>query len=81
MAQVLHQSRMREVWGPQWFIFRGWEGACACVALSPGRSQALSTIPIWSPHKSMWLCLELSQEALIGGISDRKSRAGGLVNT
>lgn len=51
-----------------------------CVSLGTGRGRALSTILVQSPHKSRWLCLELSQEALIGGINDRKSRTGRLVN-
>lgn len=50
------------------------------VALGTGRGWALSTILGQSPHKSKWLCLELSREALIGGINDRKSRAGRLIN-
>lgn len=50
------------------------------MSLRPLERGRLEHHPGESPHKSRWLCLELSQETLITGINDRKSRAGRLVN-
>lgn len=68
MAQASHQARMQEVWGPQWFLSRGWEGACVCGREALGGA-GLGARSLFGLHiKSRWLCPELSQGTLMGGL-------------